>query len=269
MVWVNVCHFLYKWKHLDAEVCPEVRTVEALTHKVAGRQLVEEMSWADWWRQRSATCTEGPHTHKVTFCWQPTHWWLLWRCQVPCPSLWFHWSLFDSVVSLLNCTQLTLCWALVLCGCVCQHQCSPKKMLHNLRNRRLLRIWRMLTFFRWVSNSQTWWCVLIFYLSRFSFTPLSLSSLSDTLSAVVKRGELSCRSEEMPMTIPVCFYRKTQLHQCQFVWTRGVTINRPIRRINLYSNNPSRSISLREIVNWIDRFLYKTEIRFINEWKWN
>lgn len=167
MVWVNVCHFLYKWKHLDAEVCPEVRTVEALTHKVAGRQLVEEMSWADWWRQRSATCTEGPHTHKVTYCWQPTHWWLLWRCQVPCPSLWFHWSLFDSVVSLLNCTQLTLCWALVLCGCVCQHQCSPKKMLHNLRNRRLLRIWRMLTFFRWVSTSQTWWCVLIFYLSRF------------------------------------------------------------------------------------------------------
>lgn len=66
-VWVNVCHFLYKWKHLDAEVCPEVRTVEALTHKVAGRQLVEEMSWADWWRQRRATRIEGPHTHTKSF----------------------------------------------------------------------------------------------------------------------------------------------------------------------------------------------------------
>lgn len=43
-VCVNVCHFPHKWKHLDTEVCPEVRDVEALTHKVAGRRLVEEMS---------------------------------------------------------------------------------------------------------------------------------------------------------------------------------------------------------------------------------
>lgn len=60
---MNVCHFPHKWKHLDTEVCPEVRAVEALTHKVAGRQPVEEMSKADWWRERSLTHTEGPHTH--------------------------------------------------------------------------------------------------------------------------------------------------------------------------------------------------------------
>lgn len=47
-----MCHFPHKWKHLDTEVCPEVRAVEALTHKVAGRQPVEEMSKADWWRER-------------------------------------------------------------------------------------------------------------------------------------------------------------------------------------------------------------------------
>lgn len=41
---MNVCHFPHKWKHLDTEVYPEVRAVEALTHKVAGRQPVEEMS---------------------------------------------------------------------------------------------------------------------------------------------------------------------------------------------------------------------------------
>lgn len=37
----------HKWKHLDTEVCPEVRAVEALAHKVAGRQPLEEMSAAD------------------------------------------------------------------------------------------------------------------------------------------------------------------------------------------------------------------------------
>lgn len=67
-VWVNVCHFPHKWKHLDTGVCPEVRAVEALTHKVAGRQPVEEMRKEDWWRERSVTHTEGPHTHILVKC---------------------------------------------------------------------------------------------------------------------------------------------------------------------------------------------------------
>lgn len=67
----------HKWKHLDTEECPEVRAVEALTHKVAGRQLVEEMSKADCWRERSMTHCEGPHTQTNTatavieFCTMP------------------------------------------------------------------------------------------------------------------------------------------------------------------------------------------------------
>lgn len=58
-----MCHFPHKWKHLDIEVCPEVRAVEALTHKVAGRQPVEEMSSADCWRRRSVTHTPEDLTH--------------------------------------------------------------------------------------------------------------------------------------------------------------------------------------------------------------
>lgn len=64
VVWVNVCHFPHKWKHLDTEVCPEVRAVEALTHKVAGRQPGRK--WArqtGGGRRASHTHTEGPHTH--------------------------------------------------------------------------------------------------------------------------------------------------------------------------------------------------------------
>lgn len=62
-VWANVCHFPHKWKHLDTEVCPEVRAVEALTHKVAGRQPVEEMSKADWWREREERDTYWGTSH--------------------------------------------------------------------------------------------------------------------------------------------------------------------------------------------------------------
>lgn len=108
-VWVKVCHFPHKWKHLDIEVCPEVRAVEALTHKVAGRQPVEEMSSADCWRRRSVTHTHRRTSHTHTLhVWKHTRRWIThWWPPRPCP-LPSHFSPASPAVFNLPCSSAML-----------------------------------------------------------------------------------------------------------------------------------------------------------------